>query len=264
MSDTLNFKDRLSTREVLRYKFPENEYVLIEEVSDASGFSRSRSLDYMLINLWNSRGLAVTGIEQKSNRGDWLKELKNPQKQENHFKYCDYFYLLTDKEGIAKVDEIPPTWGWYHINEKQILKTIKTAPKLESLPVNRSLMCAMLRRAACKEKYVHEDSIKSKIAEEAAKLKGERNYTLENKAKSFDDLKATVDAFEQASGIKIRDYYHTSKQLGEAVRLVLDHGIKNYKSSVSRIVLQMKNMYEAMQIVNDKVQLIEEEKISQE
>lgn len=129
---------KLTPWEVLRFKFPAQEYVLIEEVSDASGFSRSRSLDYMLVNLWNSRGLAITGIEKKTNRGDWLKELKNPAKQENHFKYCDYFYLLTDKDGVAKIEEIPPNWGWYHINGSGILKTMKVAPQylpIVSMPV---------------------------------------------------------------------------------------------------------------------------------
>lgn len=153
--------------QVLRNKFPAEEYVLIAEVSDASGFSRSRSLDFMLINLWQSRGLAVTGIERKSNRGDWLKEIKNPAKQENHFKYCDYFYLLTDKEGVAKLEEIPANWGWYHINEKGMLKTLKAAPKLSSIPIERSLLCAMLRRADDKRDYVHKDNLEEQIATRA-------------------------------------------------------------------------------------------------
>ena len=56
--------NRKDTWGILRGRFPENEFVLIQEVSDASGFSRSRSLDWMLINIWPSRGLAITGIEQ--------------------------------------------------------------------------------------------------------------------------------------------------------------------------------------------------------
>lgn len=65
---------------VLRAKYPETECVLMQEVSDASGHTRSRSLDFMVVNLWNSRGLSVIGIEKKTNLGDWLKELKNPAK----------------------------------------------------------------------------------------------------------------------------------------------------------------------------------------
>jgi hypothetical protein len=90
-------KKDFNTFQVLRKIFPETEYVLISEVSDAAGFSRSRSLDYMVINLWESRGLAINGIEQKSNRSDWLKELRNPEKQQNHFKSATTFIFLPIK-----------------------------------------------------------------------------------------------------------------------------------------------------------------------
>ena len=147
---------------ILRNKYPATEYVLISEVPDNVS-TRNRYLDFMIINLWQSRGLAITGIERKSNRGDWLKEMKTPDKQEKHFRHCDYFYLLTDREGVAKLEEIPETWGWYHITQNGILKTLKAAPKLQSQPIDRALLCAMLRRAQDKQGFIHEDTIKEHI-----------------------------------------------------------------------------------------------------
>lgn len=232
--------------QTLRAKFPAEEYVLIAEVSDASGFSRSRSLDFMLINLWNSRGLAVTGIEQKSNRGDWLKELKNPAKQENHFKYCDYFYLLTDKEGVAKIDEIPTTWGWYHINANGMLKTLKAAPKLESIPIERSLLCAMLRRAADKSSYVHIDSVAEHIATKAEELKMERNYKLEAEASNWRQLKPIIDEFEKYSGLQISNTYSDIKDIGEAVKQVRQGGLEQFLKRFERITSDVKTMHERM------------------
>jgi hypothetical protein len=225
-------EQKLTTWQVLRAKFPASEYVLIAEVSDASGFSRSRSLDYMLINLWQSRGLAVTGIEQKSNRGDWLKEMKNPAKQENHFKYCDYFYLLTDKEGVAKLEEIPPTWGWYHINDKQILKTMKAAPKLSSLPIERSLMCAMMRRAADKTGYVKREEIQSKIDEAKKDAAANLGYVKERNLKAYDDLVKKIADFTEASGIDLLNNYRweSGKRIGEAVRVIVNGGIDNLQN----------------------------------
>lgn len=238
---------KLTTWEVLRYKFPENEYVLIQEVSDASGFSRSRSIDFMIINLWQSRGLAITGIERKSNRNDWLREIKQPQKQENHFKYCDYFYLLTDKEGVAKIEEIPDSWGWYHINESGVLKTLKQAPKLSPVDVNRSFLCAMLRRAADKTKYVHVDSLESRIQESAEKIKQQRNSELERKAGYYDDLKARVDEFEKASGLSLAYRWDSNAtKMGEAVKLVMNGGIEQYKEGLERIEKQIKNIHEGV------------------
>lgn len=238
---------KLSAWQVLRNKFPETEYVLIEEVSDASGFARSRSLDFMIINLWQSRGLAVTGIERKSNRGDWLKELKTPAKQENHFKYCDYFYLLTDKDNVAKPEEIPANWGWYHINEKGMLKTLKAAPKLKSIPIERSLMCAMLRRAACKSNYVHVDSIEERIKIKAESIHQQKNTTLEREAKFYHELKAQVDAFELASGIKISHAWGDSaKNMGNAVRIILNGESLYHTAGLRRLEQNAKSIHEGI------------------
>lgn len=232
----------LTTWEVLRLKFPANEYVLIEEVSNYSGFSRNRSLDYMLINLWESRGLAVTGIEKKSNRSDWLKELKQPEKQESHYKHCDYFYLLTDKADVAKLEEIPDTWGWYHINDKQILKTMKPAPKNKPDVIHRSLMCAMLRRAADKGKYVHVDTIETRIQEMAEKIKLQKDRQLEMDANNYKDLLWRVEEFEKASGVAIRRGWDQSypKKVGEIVKLLLNEDVEGMERQFTGISNQCK------------------------
>ena len=239
--------------QTLRAKFPAEEYVLIAEVSDASGFNRSRSLDFMLINLWNSRGLAVTGIERKSNRADWLKEIKNPAKQENHFKYCDYFYLLTDKEGVAKIDEIPANWGWYHINANGVLKTLKAAPKLESIPIQRSLLCAMLRRAADKTNFIHVDSVEEHIAIKAELIQRERNYKLESDAKQWQLLKPIIDEFEKVSGVTISNTYDDIKNIGEAVRQIRSGGLDQFLKRFTRISDEVKQMHERMVQSHDKM-----------
>lgn len=225
--------------EVLRLKFPPAEYVLIGEVSDASGFARSRSLDYMLINLWNSRGLAVTGIEEKGWRNDWLKELKNPKKQENHFKYCDYFYLLTTAEGVAKLEEIPATWGWWHINDKGILKVMKQAPQLQPIPIDRSLLCAMLRRAASKEQYVHKDSIQDEIDLAVKQSRGYVNQQLESLQKEYNSYRGQVMEFEKTSGLNIADKWryheHSPGKVGAAVKYVLKNEGKSFKEDLIKL-----------------------------
>jgi hypothetical protein len=242
--------------QVLRNKFPENECVLICEVFDASGFSRSRSLDYMLVNLWQSRGLSVTGIEEKSNRSDWLRELKNPQKQENHFKYCDYFYLLTDKEGVAKLEEIPETWGWYHINDKSILKTMKQAPKLPSQPVERSLLCAMLRRAADKTGFTHKDVIEERVAEKIKAGLSGHNAMLERKAAEHDELLRKIKLFENETGLDIQyNWDDRLKNIGMTVNMILEKGLIGYVDQLERAVPQLKNLEDH---IKKKIEVIRE------
>lgn len=217
-------ENSLTTYQLLRNKFPENEYVLIAEVSDASGFSRSRSLDYMAINLWQSRGLAIIGIEVKSNRNDWLKELKNPAKQENHYKYCDYFYLLTTKEGVANMEEIPASWGWYHANSKSI-RTMKQAPDLNPLPIGRSLMCAMLRRAAAKDGFVHKDNLEAHIQEAAERIASQKELRKSTALTELEELQKTIEEFKAASGIDITDrwsYGGDLSQIGSVLKIILN------------------------------------------
>jgi len=238
---------KLTPFQVLRRKFPANEYVLIEEVSDAAGHSRSRSLDYMIINLWNSRGLAVTGIEQKSHRSDWLNELKNPNKQEKHFKHCDYFYLLTTNEKVASLNEIPITWGWYHINPSGILKTMKAAPKLTPEPIGRSMMCAMLKRAANKENYVLIDEIEERIEQRADQIYQSKKREFEQRKDNFKELQDAVAAFEKESGISIVNrwgWVEHSEKVGRAVKFLMEHGLDNFEEAVERIEKNAKNLYD--------------------
>lgn len=255
MSEEKVVEKKLTPWQVLRNKFPAGEYVLIEEVSDASGFSRSRSLDYMLVNLWNSRGLAVTGIEQKSWRNDWLKELKNPKKQENHFKHCDYFYLLTTAENVAKIEEIPLTWGWYHIKGNRIM-TMKQAPKLESQPIDRSLLCAMLRRAADKTNYVRLEDLEDRIAIEAEKKKEGVNYQIKHQLEEFKSLQERVKIFEEESGVKIGDRYSWSgdaKKSGQAVRWLKQYGVDYFEKRLLQLRESAKKIEEGLGAAIDEL-----------
>ena len=221
--------------------------MIIEEVSDASGFSRSRSLDYMLINLWESRGLAITGIEQKTFRNDWLRELKNPKKQENHYKYCDHFYLLTAADGVAKEEEIPITWGWMHINKSGVLKIMKQAPKLDPVPVTRSFLCAMLRRAASKRNYVHVDDIEDRVKQEAEAIRDSNRRELQRVQNEYNNLSEAIRKFERESGIDVRSYthdysYRNPEELGRAVKHALSHRSEHYIDELKVIESRVKRI----------------------
>ena len=231
---------------VLRNRFPAEEYVLLAEVADNVS-TRSRRLDFMIINLWQSRGLAITGIERKSNRADWLNEKKNPQKQEAHFKHCDYFYLLTDKENVAKIEEIPETWGWYHITEKGVLKTIKQAPKLQSEPIARALLCEMLRRAQDKSGFIHKDEVQDYIKSKAEEISTSKNNQLIRDSENYLSLAEKVKEFEKHSGISINHTWGGDlKDIGEAVKMIKTGSVQSYLDSLNRIGEQVKRINEGI------------------
>lgn len=231
-----------TTEKIIRRKFPEREYALLEEVSDKAGFSRSRSADFIVVGLWPSRGLHITGIERKSWRGDWLGELKKPEKQENHFQYCDFFYLLTDNEGVAKLEEIPSTWGWMHIDMDGKFKIMKEAPKNEPHPVSKHFLAAMLKRATGKQGWTRDEDIEDRInsAKETGKVDGE--YRIRQSQKDLDELRSRVKLFETTTGIKIDAEnnwkWRDTKKVGELVNFLLESDPKQLEDKLKSIKTQ--------------------------
>lgn len=225
------------TLDILLKKFPANEFALMAEVRDAAGFNASRSADFLAMGLWPSRGLDLIGIERKSYRGDWIKELKTPAKAENIYQYCDRWYLLTDNENVAKIEEIPVTWGWMHIGIDDKLKVIKEADKLSPVPMTRSFLACILKRAASKDGWVTAESISDKI--NSAKEAGlqERDYRNKRDIENYQTLAKEVREFEEATGIKISNarWGQTGKQTGEAVKFILDGGLEGIKKQITMI-----------------------------
>lgn len=202
--------------QLLRNKYPEAECVLIAEVPDSA--SRRRYLDYMVINLWESRGQSIIGFEQKSHRGDWVKELKSPQKQELHVPYCDYFYLLTTNEKVATLDEIPENWGWMHIKDGKLV-TMKKAPKLSPKPMPKSMIVSLLRRAADKSAFVHKElvdqTIAQKIEERVSREVDNAIRRTKRKGELYDELVRNVFLFKSKTGVDIsaENYFLTESKI---------------------------------------------------
>lgn len=227
----------MATIDILLKKFPSNEYALMAEVRDSAGYNASRSADFLLMGLWPSRGLDMIGIERKSYRGDWLSELKKPEKAENIYQYCDRWYLLTDKDGVAKIDEIPMTWGWIHIDDKGKLKVIKEAPLLKPIPISKTFLACILKRATCKKGWVTDSSINDRLV--TAKQNGidERDRQNQRSVEAYKILSEDVKQFEETTGLKLNQprWGITGKKIGEAVKFVLDGGIDEIKNQMKFI-----------------------------
>lgn len=243
------------TLDILLKKFPANEYALMAEVRDAAGFGASRSADFLVMGLWPSRGLDMIGIERKSFRQDWIKELKTPEKAENIYQYCDRWYLLTDNENVAKIEEIPINWGWMHIDVNNKLRVIKDAPKLTPMPISRSFLACILKRASSKDGWVTEESIQGRI--DAAKEKGmqERDHRNKRTIETYEALSKDVKEFEEATGMKLLNpkWGVTGKKLGDAVKFILDGGIEEMKKTV----IYIKNHHSALGRKIDEFEALE-------
>lgn len=236
--------------EIVRKHFPENEYALLQEVRNAAGFSASRSADYLLMNLWPSRGLSVHGIEQKSHRGDWLSELKKPEKAEAIFKYCDYWWLLTTTEGVAKIDEIPEKWGWKQISNGKI-KTMKEAPKLNPIPLDRGIIASMLKRAGDKSNFIHKDDIADALRQEREAGENSKNHRLKKVEEDLAQIRINIRDFQEHSGIYLGDTESWRrpdyKKIGDAVKFISNNGTDKVVEQIQRMLSNIRNISESLE-----------------
>lgn len=235
-----------SVYSLLLKKYPDGQYALMAEVSDAAGYSRSRSADFIVVSLWPSRGLGIHGIELKSYRGDWLNEKKNPKKAENIFQYCDYFSLLTTDINIAKLDEIPDTWGWMNIENGRI-KTIKEAPKQSPVALSRHFLAAMLKRSCDRSAWVLKESIIDEIQNARDVGRSNAESAIRELKSSYESLQKNVIEFEAESGIRINErrwMFDDPKKMGSAVKFIVDGGADRMKKDLELLGRRSKEIHD--------------------
>ncbi len=230
----MNQNKPVNIHQLLKKRYPEGQYALMAEVRDEAGFNANRSADFIAVSLWPSRGLGIYGIELKSFRSDWLNELKKPKKAENIFQYCNYFYLLTTDDTIAKIEEIPETWGWLCVKGSKII-TIKEAPKQTPIPVSNNFLACMLKRACDKSQFVHVSDIEDRIKDANENGKNESKRTIESVNKELKDLTDAVYKFKQVSGIDLKGYYrwnNSPEKMGKLVHFLENGGVQSIKDQL--------------------------------
>jgi hypothetical protein len=213
----------MTTMELLRLRYPAQSYALFAEVQSATAYQGKQRADAVAVGLWPSRGLDVIGFEFKAYRGDWLRELKQPEKAEEIFQFCDRWYLVAD-EHTAHSDEIPATWGWLVPGEKG-LREAKAAPVLQAKPLERIFVASLLRSAQKDrdnaiqrplEKMRQE--VRSELAEEFKKDLDELRTQIRNKELEY---RVSREKIETALGINFSQWGVPLEQAGAALRLIV-------------------------------------------
>ncbi|GAF69348.1 unnamed protein product, partial [marine sediment metagenome] len=121
------------------------EAVLVFEVPDATGHrQKPRRIDAIAVGCWPSRGLYLHAIEIKVSRGDFLRELKDPEKAETLARNCDTMSIAAPK-GMVKADELPATWGLLEVSESGKVYKTKAAATTERPPPDHGFYVALVR-----------------------------------------------------------------------------------------------------------------------
>lgn len=183
----------------LRRTFKAPEYALLRGVTDATGHDMARTADAMAMGIWKSRGLHLHGIEIKSSRNDWLRELKDPAKADQIARFCDKWWIAIPDERIVAAGELPTGWGLILCGEKRN-KVLTDAPLLDALPMTRTFLAAILRRTF--EQATPEGEIRKRVLAEVERAKAA--VRAEERARHDDnmaDTRARLEAFHEATGL---------------------------------------------------------------
>jgi hypothetical protein len=202
----------------MRKRYPANAYAVLFEVGDSTGFKCSRHADAIVMSLWPSRGLHVTGFEFKASRSDWLKELSQPEKAEAVLKYCDFWTVVVAEREIVKDGELPTGWGLMCC-DRDTLKTIAEPTKLTPVPLSREFVAAVLRSVSDPIAAVDDTAIRNAEwrGQETANKRSEVVHAELNK--KILELDKTIRDFEEQAGVSIKQRWSglTPKEFRAAI-----------------------------------------------
>lgn len=102
--------------QALRSRHLGDSWAFFRELRVGTGYGSGaeQRIDAWAMNLWPSSGLERVAYEVKISRGDFLTELRKPQKRRFALLYSNYFYFAAP-EGLIPAAEVPPEAGLIEI-----------------------------------------------------------------------------------------------------------------------------------------------------
>lgn len=214
---------------MLAKAYPSPAYVMMPQVRNGTGYARkrTRTADALAASVWPSRGLYLTGFEIKVSRGDWRKELADPQKAADMQQYCRYWYVVAP-DGVVDVGEVPDNWGLIVVNSTSV-KNAKAAPALEHKQPDMLLLCSVLR--ASTETMVPRSEVESMVED---KLDTHVKSMNQSSVRRIQELERQIREFEEASGVTLGSAWEAGN-IGAAVKFVRESGVMGARSIVERL-----------------------------
>lgn len=216
----------LDTNELLKKlasKFPAPAYAFLTQVRNGTGYLNiTRTADAMVMSLWPSRGLELIGFELKASRSDWLREWKNPDKAEDLVSFCDRWYVVAAGDGIVNMEELPANWGLMTATGRGgAIKTIKEAPKLEPITIDRLFLASIFRNIT--ERTISRDLVDAEIETRFNKEREGWERSRDDAWKEREAARKIISDFTAATGLPLSYWSEDSnKKLVELIKEVRD------------------------------------------
>lgn len=227
-------------RALLRQRYPRHEWALEFEVANGTGGHARRSADAVAMNLWPSRGLAIHGFEFKISRGDWLRELKTPEKAEPVAQYCDHWWIVAPT-GVVKKGELPSAWGLMEVEESpaRLIVSVEAPPKASS-PVDRLFLAALFRRSTTESAQEIEDAVRQRTDTLTRELQSQFDarvkHEVDLRTRTLERRMNRLIEFEKAGGFTVDEWKVQPDEFGKAVQFVLRCELYRPYGPVSRVL----------------------------
>lgn len=212
-----------------------------------------RRFDGIAISLWPSMGEIVHGFEIKASRADFLNEIRQPAKAGSLMRWCDFWWLVCPP-GIAQDHEVPATWGILNVLPSG-LRQKRRGPQLK--PIQRDAdwwRCMLLRKS--RRDYRTPDELE--IARREGFKEGRESGIEEGKRgtdyteRTYQALVKRVDAFEEASGIRLDQWSETSNAQAAALfKALRGKPYHSVASTVARAARQAEESAKALREAAD-------------
>jgi hypothetical protein len=224
--------------EMLALKYASPAWAFLPQVRNQTGYSATtRTADAIAMGLWPSRGLHLHGFEIKTYRGDWLSELKNPEKAEEIARHCNFWWLVVSEGVVEDNNEVPAPWGLM-LSKGKSLKVLREPTFTETEVITKSFLAAILRKA--QECVTPEAKIKEAYGKGFLEGQEDRNKYYQNEKKEALEYKQLIAKFEKTSGVHIDRW--CGDDIGEAVRMVMSGEHMHVKRNLEGLLDSVKNI----------------------
>jgi hypothetical protein len=228
----------------LRLRYCAPEWALMFEVANGTGSNIRRYADAVAMNLFPSRGLELHGFEIKVSRCDWQRELKNPDKAETIFRYCDRWWIAAP-EGIVDKAELPTTWGLLELKGDK-LKQAVAAPSLRPKELTRSFIAALVRRSSAVDQGMIDRLVDVKVGEIRARDEDAILRRVDQITRDAREKLERIAAIEKAAGISLTDW-NASAEIGHAIKAVRAAGLTQAWYELQHLADNLKRHAEGIQ-----------------
>jgi hypothetical protein len=207
-------------RDALAKHWPAASFLSIPEAPQ-NAIRQGRTLDLLVISLWQSRGYEREGIEIKVSVSDWHRELAEAAKADWWWEHVHRFWVAVPAKIAERVKaELPSGWGLLSCTQdgvKILVKPVKHAAK----PLPETTYLGLLRAAsgagwnALQRARDVGFAEGQKRARDQISIQSGDHYA----KRELKSLQEAVARFEAASGVSLKDEWGAGT-IGAQVALV--------------------------------------------